>query len=271
MIESDCLFIYTIFINYKGSVELLTTERHRIIMELLAKHGVVSLKTIVQQTESSESTIRRDLALLEENGLLRRVHGGAKLPHSKIDEPTVKDKTDKSLVEKKAIARVAVDTIRDGDCIYLDAGTTVSHMLPFLVEKKVIVVTNGLMHIEALTNADVPTYLLGGRIKANTKAIVGSVAQESLKKYRFNKCFIGMNGVDLELGYTTPDPEESILKSIAMELAEEAYVLADHTKFGETFFSKVADIHEATIITNNKDEMLLKQYKEKTKVKVVTP
>lgn len=250
---------------------LLTTERHRIILELLSKQGIVSLKTIVQQTNSSESTIRRDLAFLEDNGLLRRVHGGARLPQSKFDEPAMKDKSDKNLAEKKAIAKSAVDTIRDGDCIYLDAGTTVAHMLPFLVDKKVIVVTNGLMHIEALTNANVPTYLLGGRIKANTKAIVGSVAQESLKKYRFDKCFIGMNGVDLDRGFTTPDPEESILKSIAMELSEEAFVLVDHTKFGETFFSKVADIHEATIITDNKDEMLLNQYKEKTKVKVVTP
>ncbi|MGN1396245.1 MAG: DeoR/GlpR family DNA-binding transcription regulator [Lactococcus garvieae] len=250
---------------------LLTTERHRIILELLSKQGIVSLKTIVQQTKSSESTIRRDLAFLEDNGLLRRVHGGARLPQSKFDEPTMQDKSDKSLVEKKAIAKSAVDTICDGDCVYLDAGTTVAHMLPFLVEKKIIVVTNGLMHIEALTNANIPTYLLGGRIKANTKAIVGSVAQESLKKYRFDKCFIGMNGVDLERGYTTPDPEESILKSIAMELSEEAFVLVDHTKFGGTFFSKVADIHEATIITDNNDEMLLNQYKEKTKVKVVTP
>lgn len=249
---------------------MLTAERHQIILELLTDCGVVDLQGLVHKTAASESTIRRDLALLEEKGLLKRIHGGATLPYSKIDEPDMRDKSTKNLQAKKAIAQEAVSLIRDGDCIYLDAGSTVSEMLPYLEAKKVVVVTNGLMHIDALMAAKIPTYLLGGRIKGNTKAIVGSVAQENLKQYRFDKCFLGINGIDLQLGLTTPDPEEGVLKKIAISLAEEAYVLADKSKFNETFFSKVGEVSEAILITNNLDEALQKKIMEKTKVKVVT-
>ncbi|MGM9928351.1 MAG: DeoR/GlpR family DNA-binding transcription regulator [Bacillus sp. (in: firmicutes)] len=248
---------------------MLTAERHRLIMDLLSQKEVVKLQSIVQKTDSSESTIRRDLALLEEQGLLKRIHGGATLPYSKFDEPNMQEKVSKNSDEKRVIAQLAASLIRDGDCIYLDAGTTVAEMLPFLVDKKIVIVTNGLMHIELLTAANITTYLLGGRIKANTKAIVGSVAQDNLRKYRFDKCFLGMNGVDLELGFTTPDPEEGVLKQIAIELAEEAFVLADESKFTETFFSKVCDVDHATIITDKMDEELLKKFRQKTDMKVV--
>ncbi|MFS0784460.1 DeoR/GlpR family DNA-binding transcription regulator [Bacillus sp. 1P06AnD] len=249
---------------------MLTAERHHIILEQLSEHGVVELQCLVQTTDSSESTIRRDLALLEEKGLLKRIHGGATLPYSKIDEPDMQDKSTKNLQDKKLIAEYAVGLIRDGDCIYLDAGSTLSEMLPYLKEKKVVVVTNGLMHIDSLIASKITSYLLGGRIKGNTKAIVGSVAQENLKQYRFDKCFLGMNGIDPQLGFTTPDPEEGALKRIAMDLAEEAFVLADKTKFNDTFFSKVGEVAEATIITANIDHKLQKAYQEKTKIKVVT-
>ena len=210
------------------------------------------------------------MALLEEQGLLKRIHGGATRPYSKIDEPNMQDKSSKNLHDKQLIAEAAASLIRDGDCIYLDAGTTVSEMIPFLMNKKIVIVTNGLMHVDALASANITTYLIGGRIKTNTKAIVGSVAQENLKKYRFDKCFLGMNGIDIKFGFTTPDPEEAVLKKIAIELAEESFILADQSKFKETFFAKVAEIEQAGIITTNLDNHAMKEYLDKTNMKVVT-
>ncbi|MGE7837593.1 DeoR/GlpR family DNA-binding transcription regulator [Viridibacillus arvi] len=249
---------------------MITAERHHIILDLLSRNGVVDLQNLVQRTKSSDSTIRRDLALLEEQGLLKRIHGGATLPYSKIDEPNIQEKSSKNLHDKQLIAEAAASMIRDGDCIYLDAGTTISEMIPFLINKKIAVVTNGLMHVDALTSANITTYVIGGRIKANTKAIVGSVAQENLKQYRFDKCFLGMNGIDIKFGFSTPDPEEAVLKKLAIELAEESFVLADKSKFKETFFAKVAEIENAGIITTNLDNEAMKKFSEKTNMKVVT-
>lgn len=249
---------------------MITAERHHIILDLLAQNGVVELKNLVKTTNSSESTIRRDLAILEKRGFLKRIHGGATLPYSKIDEPSIQDKTSQNRQDKKRIAEEAASLIHDGDCIFLDAGSTISEMVPFLSDKKVIIVTNGLMHIESLITSNMTTYLIGGRIKGNTKAVVGSVAQENLKKYRFDKCFLGMNGISLKNGFTTPDPEEATLKNIAIELSEHAYILADKSKFSDTFFAKVAEINQASIITTAIDSELAEQFKEKTNLKVVT-
>jgi len=224
----------------------------------------------VQRTKSSESTIRRDLALLEEQGLLKRIHGGATLPTSKIAEPTMEDKSSKNLQDKHIIAKAAASMIRDGDCVYLDASTTVAEMIPFVTNKNIVIVTNGLMHVEALSSANIPTYLLGGQIKIKTKAIIGSVAQENLKQYRFDKCFLGMNGVDVKFGFTTPDLEEAMIKKLAIEFAEQSFVLVDYSKFAKIYFAKVADIEKATILTTNVANETIKEYVDTTSLKVVT-
>ena len=89
---------------------------------------------------------------------------------------------------KQQIAKYAASVIEQGDCIYLD-GSTTFEMIPFLINKDVTVITNGLMHIEALVENNIRAYLLGGMMKSRTKALIGAMAQESMQKYRFDKCF----------------------------------------------------------------------------------
>uniref|UniRef100_C5DAK0 Transcriptional regulator, DeoR family n=1 Tax=Geobacillus sp. (strain WCH70) TaxID=471223 RepID=C5DAK0_GEOSW len=249
---------------------MLTEERHRIILELLAEKEVVKLQELVEATNSSESTIRRDLTQLEKEKKLRRIHGGATLLQKKREELSVLEKSTKHIQEKKRIAEYAASLVQNGDCIYLDAGTTTFEMIPHLHGKDIVVVTNGIMHLDMLLEYDVPTYLLGGFMKKKTKALIGRGALQSLKSYSFDKCFIGANGVHYEYGYTTPDPEEAMVKYTAMQLSQKAYVLADHSKLNESTFAKIAELHEATLITNELAEEWLEPYKAKTAVEVVT-
>ncbi|MBH0230959.1 DeoR/GlpR family DNA-binding transcription regulator [Halobacillus yeomjeoni] len=247
---------------------MLTTERHRLILDLLEEKQIVKLKDLVQHTDASESTIRRDLDQLEQEGQLRRVHGGASLKQRASEEPTLKEKITKLHNEKEAIARQAASLVQEGDSIFLDAGTTTHHLIPHLQGKDIIVVTNGLNHLDALTDHSITTYILGGYIKHRTKAVVGTNALENLKQYRFDLCFMGTNGISLNDGYTTPDPEEAALKKTALNLSRQRYVLADHSKFTEVSFSKFANLNEADIITNYKGDQL-KSFKEMTSIKVV--
>jgi len=133
-----------------------------------------------------------------------------------------------------------------------------------------VVVTNGLMHLNLLLEREIPTYIIGGYAKQKTKAIIGRGALESLEQYRFDKCFLGVNGIHPEFGYTTPDQEEAIIKQMALKMSREAFVLADNTKFSEVSFAKIVDIHEATIITEDIDEEIFTQFESKTSIKVVT-
>jgi DeoR family transcriptional regulator, fructose operon transcriptional repressor len=243
---------------------MLTPERHELILNMVRRQGVVKLQDLVKVTETSESTIRRDLSFLEESNLLKRVHGGASLLQAKGIEPTMHEKSGKNLMEKQQVAAFAAALINEGDCVFLDAGSTTYEMIPRLAKKNVTVVTNGLMHIESLVENDITAYLLGGRMKGLTKALVGSQALESMMNYRFDKCFLGANAIHYEFGYTTPDPEEALIKKSAMKLSGQKYVLADHSKFSEVSFSKFASIEEATIITNELDEDIMSLYESKT-------
>ncbi|MCT6923870.1 MULTISPECIES: DeoR/GlpR family DNA-binding transcription regulator [Bacillales] len=248
---------------------MLTVERQRLIRELLKQQDIVTMQELIEITNASESTIRRDLIQLEKAKVLKRIHGGAARLQGKLVEPSVSEKSSKNLSSKKALASFAANLIEDGDCIYLDAGTTVYEMIPYLQAKQVVVVTNSAYHLDLLIENNIKTYLIGGAIKHQTKAMVGQGAVISLEQYRFDKCFIGANGVHLEYGYTTPDPEEAMIKMTAIRLAQEAYVLVDDSKFNEVFFAKIADLREATIITNNIKESLHKALQAKTNVKVV--
>ncbi|WP_416825905.1 DeoR/GlpR family DNA-binding transcription regulator [Ectobacillus polymachus] len=248
---------------------MLTEERHQIILELVKKQGIVKLNELIEATDSSESTIRRDLIQLEQQNYVKRVHGGVSSLHAKGKELSMDEKTFKNIQEKKQIGQYAASLVQDGDCIYLDAGSTTFEMIPYLLEKDITVVTNGLMHIEALFQANIRAYLIGGMMKRNTRALVGSTALETLLKFRFDICFLGTNGVHPVHGFTTPDPEEALLKKTALELSGASYVLADPSKFSEVSFVKIADLSAATILTTNIEDEELAPYRNKPTIKVV--
>ncbi len=249
---------------------MLTPERHRIILQLLKEKGIIKIQEIMELTNTSESTIRRDLSQLEKQKFLKRIHGGASRLQGKLQEPSMVEKSAKNLQEKRMIAKYAASLVEEGDCIYLDAGSTIFEMIEFLHVTDIVVVTNGLMHVPSLLNKDIPTYTIGGFVKPKTNAFVGRGALAGLELYRFDKCFLGVNGIHPQFGFTTPDQEEASVKHKAISLAREAYVLADSTKFSEISFAKISDLHEATIITNELADGIEKQYLTRTTIKVVT-
>ncbi|MFE8702707.1 DeoR/GlpR family DNA-binding transcription regulator [Cytobacillus sp. FJAT-54145] len=248
---------------------MLTPERHRLILEILKDKNIIKIQELVDLTNTSESTIRRDLTQLEQGKFLKRIHGGAARLQGKLEEPSMTEKSAINLQPKKAIAQFASNLVEEGECIYLDAGSTVLEMIPFL-PKNIVVVTNGLMHVNALLEKKIDMYLIGGFAKQKTKAIIGRGALASLEHYRFDKCFMGVNGIHPQFGYTTPDQEEALIKNLAITLSREAFVLSDDSKFGEISFAKIADLHEASIITNEFEADTKEHYLSKTTIKVVT-
>lgn len=247
---------------------MLEPERHQLILELLKKKNTVKIQELIELTSSSESTIRRDLTQLERAKFLKRVHGGAARLQGKLQEPTMTEKSSKNLQAKKQIAQYASSLVEEEDCIYLDAGSTIFEMIPYL-PNNIVVVTNGIMHTNELLKNNIKTFLIGGYIKPGTRAMIGRGAFESLEKYRFDKCFLGVNGIHPQFGYTTPDQEEAMIKQLALTLSRETYIVADESKFSEIAFAKIANINDAAIITNEIDGSMLEQFLDKTKIKVV--
>lgn len=208
---------------------MLKTERKQLILEELNQHHVVSLEKLVSLLETSESTVRRDLDELEAENKLRRVHGGAELPHSLQEEETI-----------------------------------TAFLIHELVNKNVTVVTNSIHHAAQLVEKQIPTVMVGGNVKTATDASIGGVALNQINQLHFDRAFIGMNGVD-DGYYTTPDMEEGAVKRAILENAKQTYVLVDSSKIGQTCFAKVAPLKRAIVITSQGHE-LLQVIKEKTEV-----
>jgi DeoR family fructose operon transcriptional repressor len=255
-------------IEHKEVSWMLAQERKTKILQLLKAHGIVRNKELIGVLEASESSVRRDLQELEDEGKLIRIHGGAE-PALPLDyEMSMDEKSVKNVHQKKQIARQAVDLIGRDDVVFLDAGTTTLEMIHYLSLKPVHckVVTNSAHHALELRNAHIPTIIIGGRIKASTDAVVGATAIEQLSRYSFTKAFLGMNGVGVARGYTTPDSEEAAVKRLVIDNAKDVYVLADSSKINQVSFTKVADLGQATIITDQLDRDVRSRLAAETKV-----
>ena len=153
---------------------MLTEERRQKILHLLDRHKIVKSQDLVNLLNASESTIRRDLQDLENDGLLERIHGGAKKGQLLGFEQAMSEKTLKNVHEKHKIAQIAAELINDEDVIYLDAGSTTLEMIPYLQGKKITIVTNSVKHAASLVDLQLPTIILGGMIKLSTNAVLGS-------------------------------------------------------------------------------------------------
>ncbi|SFB11154.1 transcriptional regulator, DeoR family [Lentibacillus halodurans] len=229
---------------------MLTEERHHVILDWLKQDGIVKSQHLMEVIGCSESTIRRDLDQLEEAGELTRIHGGAKRSYHLDEELTASEKSFKNVQSKESIGKLAAQLIETNDVIFIDAGTTTLAMLSYLKDKHITVVTNGIQHASLLADQGIETFLTGGKIKPSTKAIIGSQSLNELKNYRFDKAFLGMNGVDLAFGCTTPDPEEAALKQMGHQQASVTFLLADQTKWNKVTFAKVCELEDAAIVTD---------------------
>lgn len=244
---------------------MLTEERYAAILRILSEKRAATVTQFATALQVSESTIRRDLIALDSAGRLCKVHGGATLNSNRYitHEDDVPTKQDQHNSEKYLIAQYAASLIEPDDFVYIDAGTTTFKMLDYLTQHNVTYVTNGIEHAAKLAGLGFKVYLPGGRLKANTQAIIGSEAINSLSNYNFTKGFFGANGVSETAGFSTPDFSESNVKTEAIHRSQKCYVLADSSKFKRIFPVTFAKLTDATIIT---DVLTDHKYEKLTKV-----
>jgi len=246
-------------------LNILKSERKQLILERIQAQQYVRLEELVEILETSESTVRRDLDELENEGKLRRVHGGAESTGNLQLEESILEKSVKNVQEKREIAERAVQLIGDGDVIFLDAGTTTGLLIDYLHQENLTIVTNSVHHAVKLVERKIKTIIIGGFVKQSTDASVGAVAIDQIRQLNFDKAFLGMNGIGKHY-LTTPDVEEATIKRTVIDNAKESYVLVDASKIGQFSFVKVAAIEKANIICQTSESSLLDIIKEKTRV-----
>ncbi len=247
---------------------MLTQERYQMILQILNEKNAVTVSELAQAIGTSESTIRRDLNSLDDMGKLNKVFGGATSIRQTtgISEDTVSSREAIMSDNKNAIAAYSATLIKDDDFVYIDAGTTTSRLIDYIANYKATYVTNGISHARKLIQKGLTAYIIGGKMKPATEAVVGAKGIESINNFNFTKAFMGANGIDIDSGFTTPDIDEALIKEAAIKKSYMSFVLADHTKFGRVFPVTFSKLKKCCIIT---DILADKRYADKTVIKEV--
>lgn len=207
-------------------------RRGQIQAALLA--GRVTVASLASQHGVVESTIRRDLAVLEGQGLIERTYGGAFAGLGY--EPDVTERERLARNEKIAIALEAASLVSDGDTVILDSGTTCTALARHLRARRgLTVITSGFPVAECLTSADdVEVILLGGSLRRQSRGTVGPVAESALRGMTARVAFLGADGVVAERGICEASPSQVALKTLMVAQVREVVVLADSSKLGRS-------------------------------------
>jgi DeoR family transcriptional regulator, aga operon transcriptional repressor len=209
------------------------------ILGILQQSGSVSVEDLSTQLNVSVVTIRRDLNLLEERGLLRRTHGGAEPIEPLFYEPFRNDRSFQAQVmnladEKRRIGRAAASLIQPGDTIALTPGTTTTEVIRGLPHNQnLTVVTNTInVAMELSKRKDVSVFVTGGYLRGEWFSLVGPTAIHALDQIIISVLFVGADGIDPTWGVTCFSPDEAALNATMVAHAKTRIAVVDHSKFG---------------------------------------
>ncbi len=234
---------------------MLARQRHDLVTERIRTMGSVRVGDLAAEFDVSDMTIRRDLDLLAAQGLIEKVHGGAtRLNEMSSFEPGFDAKQERQRSEKDLIARRALDLIQPNSAIGLTAGTTTWTFARHLGSvPDLTVVTNAPSIAQTLyqtVDASTSVVLTGG-IRTPSDALVGPIATSALAKLHVDVLFLGVHGMDEQLGFSTPNLAEAEVNRAFIESARRVVVLADHTKWGMRGFAQIAPLDRADVVVSD--------------------
>lgn len=232
---------------------MLVPERHRYILRELEQREAVRVAELAAAMAVSEMTVRRDIDTLHTAGSLRKVHGGAvRFQPLAAVEPGFQLNLDRETEAKSTIARTAAGMVTNGMTISLTGGSTTYRLAARLPRvENLTVVTNSIKAADLLHASSSATVILTGGERTVSEALVGPVATAAIRSLHVDLCFMGVHGLDVEHGLSTPNVHEAETNRAFAGSAAELVVLADHTKFGVTALAGIVPLHDVgTLVTD---------------------
>lgn len=218
-----------------------TIERHQKIIKRINQDGQIKVQDLCDDFKVSPVTARKDLKLLEEKGLLYRMHGGATLNNPYATDRHVNEKEKIHLSEKMKIGEAAANMVTANDSILIASGTTVYYMAKHIKpQENLTVITSALnVAMELNEHLEIEVMLLGGLLRKRSSSVTGIYAEKNLSDFSCSKLFLGVDGIDLEFGLTTTNVMEAHLNREMINISQKTIVLADSTKFGRRGFGRI--------------------------------
>lgn len=243
---------------------MLASQRHLKILDEIRRTGAVRVQDLTQTLGVSDMTVRRDLHQLSKDGLIHKVHGGAILRLDSSVEPGFEAKAKLQLQSKSAIAQAAAELIRPGSAIALSAGTTTWNMASLVAKiPGLTIVTNSTTVADLIAStpgvAD-QTLILTGGVRTPSAALVGPVADLSLRSLHVDQLFLGAHGMHPTAGFTTPNLAEAETNRALVDCASQIVVCADSTKWGSVGLASFGALSIAHVLIT--DDGLSEQARE---------
>lgn len=224
---------------------MLVAERWQRIVQLVNERGSIRVTELSELCQVTEETIRRDLDRLESDGKLMRSHGGAvSVKEAQTEVPFMERETAHADF-KNSIAKEAVSHIQEGDRIILDASTTAWYMAKMIPDMAITIITNSMkVALEVSGKEKIQVISTGGLLSPKSLSYVGPLSERSLDMYHAHKLFLSCKGVHVGRGISESNELQALIKRKMISIADETYLLADHSKFGMQALTQVADWSE---------------------------
>jgi len=229
------------------------TRREQIV-QTLREHGDIRVDDLVRRFGVSAATARRDLRLLEREGLAIRRHGGARTPESSLYEASFRERERTFIAQKRQIALAAAALVADAQTIALTGGTTTTAVARVLRGREAVIVTNAVnIAMELAREPRIRVHLTGGRLRGTSYELVGAAAASSLQGLNVDLAFIGVNGVSVERGLTTYNEEEAEVNRAMVYAARRVVVVADHSKLGRATLVQICPVDAAHVLVTDRE------------------
>ena len=255
----------------------MRTERIYFIEKFILENKTVSLDKLCEKFNVSKNTIRRDIDILVEKGIIKKVYGGVticepqKLKYKNILLP-FDERNSINQNEKDIICRIASNYINENDTIYIDTGTTCINMIKYISHKNCTIITNSLqICISSIPYKNLNIISLPGKLKRETFSFIGNELENYLKIYNINKAFMTCTGLTIKNGLTNSTTEEYTIKKAIIENSKKIFVMADNSKFGKISLMTYSKLDKIDyIITNKNPSYEYIDFFEKNNIKLIT-
>lgn len=254
------------------SKKKITKTRQKLILNKLESDGRVNVSDLSDDLEVSPVTIRRDLESLSQKGLLDRTHGGARLTKNLRAEDQFLIKGQSHTLEKVLIGKAAADMVENDSTIFFNSGSTTLELYKHLKDKHVRVITNNLATVALARDPSVELFLLGGECREASQSLVGDIAMLTLSQAYSSYTFLGVNGIDSDVGITSSVQQETSVNRLMAERCHGTVVIvADSSKIGviSNFMTLPLDGVDVLITDDGADPEIIEQIRSKG-LRVVT-
>ncbi|WP_373233382.1 DeoR/GlpR family DNA-binding transcription regulator [Cohnella sp.] len=239
-------------------MSISSEERKRVIIEQLKLEGQVKVPELSFRLTVSEETVRRDLLLLEREGFVKRVYGGAVLTKPSNYEPPYLQRQRVKAEEKERIGRAAANLIESGDTIVIDVGTTTLELAKAIVgRERLTILTNSLAVsyylMESLNSGQFTgkIIVIGGEMNPLQQSMSGTLGESVMSQFRVDKAFISAGGISLKRGISDYDLAETGMSRRMVEAASKTIVLADDSKLDKEAFVEIIPLRRVHVIVSN--------------------